>query len=66
MTDFVSVLKARQNELAHSALQAPKSNPFDHGLQAGEYMGIQYAIDTFFDLKAPKSAPAAQKESVYS
>lgn len=67
MSDLISALKARQDELAHSALRTPKSNPFEHGLQAGEYMGLQYAIDAFFGMSEPKKAQAsANKEAVYS
>lgn len=66
MSDLISVLKARQNELAHSALTAPKRDPFDHGLQAGEYMGIEYAITAFLNLSAPKPTPAPARQAVYS
>lgn len=66
MADLLSALRDRQDDLARSALANPKRDLFDHALQAGEFMGIQFAIDTFLNLKEPRPAPKQEKSAVYS
>lgn len=66
MTDLLSALKERQDALSRSALANPKRDLFDHALQAGEFVGLQFAIDTYLGLKEPKPAPRQEKSAVYS
>lgn len=42
---FVSELKLKQEELAHAAMQFPKSDAFEHGVQVGVYRGLDFALD---------------------
>lgn len=59
MEKIISALLDRQRDLAVSALQNPKRDPFDHGTEAGMYAGIQFALDTIEAISAGKPVPKA-------
>lgn len=59
MEKIISALLDRQRDLAVSALQNPKRDLFDHGIEAGMYAGIQFALDTIEAVSAGKTAPKA-------
>jgi hypothetical protein len=51
---IISALLDRQRDLAVSALQHPKRDPFDHGNEAGMYAGLQAALDIIEEISAGK------------
>tara|TARA_R110000868_G_scaffold44570_5_gene148669 strand:+ start:354 stop:560 length:207 start_codon:yes stop_codon:yes gene_type:complete len=59
---IISALLARQHELATRALQHPKRDLFDHGIEAGMYSGLQAALDIIEEIgegsSPAKAAPA--------
>lgn len=66
MEKIISALLDRQRDLAASALQNPKRDPFDHGIEAGMYSGIQFALDTIEDISSGKPAlKVASRREVY-
>ena len=42
---LISDLKFAQEEIATAGMMRPKADPFEHGVQAGKYQGVQLALD---------------------
>ena len=47
---LISELKRAQEEIATAGMMFPKSDPFEHGVQAGKYQGVQLALDIIENL----------------
>lgn len=47
---FISELKLKQEQQAHTAMQFPKSDVFEHGVQVGVYRGLDFALDLLNDI----------------
>ena len=47
---LISGLKFAQEEIATAGMMFPKSDPFEHGVQAGKYQGVQLALDIIENL----------------
>lgn len=50
ISKLISELKRAQEEFAKVGMMYPKSDPFEHGVQAGKYQGVQFALDTLDDI----------------
>jgi len=42
--EIISALKEACDEQAHTNMQFPKSKKFEHGIQVGNYQGLQRAL----------------------
>lgn len=47
---LISELKRAQEEIATAGMMRPKADPFEHGVQAGKYQGVQLALDIIENL----------------
>ena len=47
---FIGEVKKTLTQHAEDAMILPKPSPFEHGLVAGEYRGLQRALDILDDL----------------
>lgn len=47
---LISGLKFAQEEIATAGMMRPKADPFEHGVQAGKYQGVQLALDIIENL----------------
>ena len=50
ITKLISALKYAQEEIATASMMRPKSDPFEHGIQAGRYQGFQLALEAIDNL----------------
>lgn len=44
LAKYIGTLKAAMNDTAHGGCKLPKADPFEHGIQAGRYQGLQEAL----------------------
>ena len=44
LSNYIGELKSKMNDLAHGAAKLPKSKPFEHGVQVGNYQGLEAAL----------------------
>ena len=42
---FLVKMKEEQTDLARAGMLHPKAEPFDHGIQAGIYQGLEIALE---------------------
>lgn len=42
---FIGEAKKNLAEMAEGAMQFPKADPFEHGVQCGRHQGVQLALD---------------------
>ena len=45
ITTFIGEVKRNLAEMAEGAMQFPKADPFEHGVQCGRHQGVQLALD---------------------
>jgi len=50
VTKFIGHIKDQQLSVAEASMMRPKSDPFEHGVQAGRYQGLQLALETLESL----------------
>lgn len=50
VSKFIAVIKDQQLGVAEASMMRPKSDPFEHGVQAGRYQGLQLALETLESL----------------
>lgn len=47
---FIGAAKDKQRDLAEIAMKFPKADPFGHGVQVGQWQGIEFALDILDNL----------------
>jgi len=50
ISKYIGVIKDQQQGVAEASMMRPKSDPFEHGVQAGRYQGLQLALETLDSL----------------
>lgn len=50
ITRFIGEAKDSLNQIANDSMKYPKADPFEHGIQAGKYQGLLFALEILEDI----------------
>lgn len=61
LNKIIAELRETQQEYANGAMQFPKPDPFEHGVQVGVWRGVQLALDTIDAVLSEQAAQDAKR-----